>query len=174
MNSLDKLDFIIKSNNTSHNSNNFRDKGYIVSESTFIFATSKKDELSVIHGELNKTSETIFDIIKNNYEKEKIYITAINNLLKQKKYLNLAYELSNDFITEEEFNEELEFNESQYLIKADDKLTNYNKIENLLNIINKINYDFQEDDLMEIFSISNTLIFNHKQINNFSDDKLIR
>lgn len=139
--------------------NSYQNSGYIVNDSSFLFAINKKDQINIIHGKLNNSTETLFSLLKENYDKEKFYVTAIKNLIKQKKYLNLIYELTNNMIDEEEFNNELTNNESNYLIKANEQLNSFNKVRNLLNVINNINEDLSEEDLVEVFSISDPYVF---------------
>lgn len=140
---------------------------------SFVFAIQKQNHFNYIEGELNPFTENIFNILKENSEKEYFYIKAIENLLKQKEYLNLAYQMSHNLITDEEFNNELEQNEDKYLIKIDDNL-DVNRFKLLLKIISKIKYNFSDDDVFEIFSfeINNISSFLNKKP--FEDENCIR
>lgn len=142
----------------------YRNSGYLVSDSSFLFAVNKRNTIEIIHGKLNQTSETLFSLVKDNYEKEKLYITAIKNLLKQKKYSNLIYELTNKLIDENEFSTELSENEDLYLIKVNDNLDSIEKIKTLITVIQNIDTDFNEEDLMEIFSINDSFVLKNLNI----------
>lgn len=149
----------------------YQNSGYLLKDSSFLFAVNNSNKINVIQGSINNTTETLFNLLKENNEREKIYITAIKNLIKQKKYVNLIYELTNDLIDEDEFNFELNENESQYLIKATQKLDSNSKVENLFSVLNRIDESFNEEDLMEVFSISDAfvlknIIFNNTEKNN--------
>lgn len=153
----------------------YQNSGYLLQDSSFLFAVNNRDTINVIEGKLDNTTEMLFNLLKDNHEREKIYVTAIKNLIKQKNYLNLIYELSNDLIDEEEFNDELENNESQYLINVAQNLNSTNKLKNLINVLNNIDENFNEEDLMEVFSISDAFIFKNIMISNnrniFLDDR---
>lgn len=151
----------------------YQNSGYILKDSTFLLAVNKNEQINVIQGNLNNPNEALFSVLKENYEREKIYVTAIKNLLKQKKYTNLVYEFTNNIIDEDEFNNELSENESNYLIRANEQLDSLNKIRTLINVLNNIDENLSEEDLMEIFSISDSFVFrnialtrNSNQINN--------
>lgn len=149
----------------------YQNTGYLLKDSSFLFAVNNSNKINVIQGSINNTTETLFNLLKENNEREKIYITAIKNLIKQKKYVNLIYELTNDLIDEDEFNFELNENESQYLIKATQKLDSNSKVENLFSVLNRIDENFNEEDLMEVFSITDAfvlknIIFNNTEKNN--------
>lgn len=148
-----------KGNTLDSNYETYQNSGYVLSDSSFLFALSKKDNIEIIQGKLNPTTETLFNIVKENYEKEKFYVIAIKNLLKQKKYSNLIYELTNNLINEEEFNFELSENEESYLIKVNNNLDSIEKVKTLLKVIQNINENFNEEDLMEIFSISDSFVY---------------
>ena len=151
----------------------YQNSGYIVNDPSFLFAISKNNQVDVVHGKLNNSTEALFSLLKENYDKERFYVTAIKNLIKQKRYLNLIYELTNNIIDEDEFDDELTKNESNYLIKANENIDSSDKIRNLLNILKSLDEDLSEDDLVEIFSISDSCVFkelalqcNQKQIEN--------
>ena len=133
--------------------------GYKMGTNSFVFAIQKDKGISMVGGSLNPITETFFEILKENSDKENLYVLAIENLLKQKEYLNLYYQASQDLITNEEFNEELERNEHKYLIKINDKIELKN-IRLLSNIVDKIKFDLSEDDLSEIFAVNPILISN--------------
>ncbi|MDP3928536.1 MAG: hypothetical protein Q8R57_05900 [Bacteroidota bacterium] len=136
--------------------------GYLLNDSSFLLAVNYEDKIQVIQGDLYNSTEIIFNTIKEYHEREKIYITAIKNLLKLRRYSNLIYELSNDIISEEEFDNELSDNEEAYLIKVNNHVDSKEKVETLYSVIQNIDEKLTEDDFMEIFSISHTFI--HKNM----------
>ena len=85
--------------------------------------------------------------------KEKLYIKAVNNLRKQKNYLQLIIELESEMITEEEFEEELNANEKRYLIEIEDKEDNLD-LEQIFDIVQNVEGEITESDISELFSIS--------------------
>lgn len=160
-------DFLIEKN-TSEYKNYFEknyNSDYIPATDSFVFAIQKQKSVSFIQGDLNPFTENIFYILKENSEKENLYIRAIENLLKQKEYLNLAYQMSHNLISNEEFHDELENNEDKYLIRVDDTF-DINRFKLLLKIIDKIKYDFSDDDVSEIFSIEANNISAYLNLNN--------
>jgi hypothetical protein len=128
-------------------------------DDSFLFAIQKNNQLNVISGDLNPLTENIFEKLVELNEKEALYISAIENLLKQKEYLNLFYQASQNLISNEEFNEELDKNESKYLIKIQDKI-NLSHFKLIQDIINKLKFELSEDDLSEIFAVNHNAIFN--------------
>lgn len=171
MSKLINNEYLVKES-TYSDFDTYQNSGYLLKDSSFLFAVNNSNKINFIQGSINNTTETLFNLLKENNEREKIYVTAIKNLIKQKKYVNLIYELTNELIDEDEFNFELNENESQYLIKATQKLDSNSKVENLFSVLNRIDENFNEEDLMEVFSISDAfvlknIIFNNTEKNNF-------
>jgi hypothetical protein len=130
----------------------FDNEEYIPANDSFLFAIKTQSKLNILQGEVNHYTENVFQILQENQEKEFFYIKAIKNLIKQKEYLNLLYQVSNELITEEEFSFELDQNEEKYLIDISEKLTT-KKLKLLSNIIDNLNEKLSEDDVSELFSI---------------------
>lgn len=130
------------------------DSDYLVKESENTFYTRSSERGTFFNDNINYD---IIDVISNYANKETFYLKAIKNLIKQKEYINLMYQLSNDLITDEEFSEELDKNENKYLIKIDQELTikNYKSI---VEILYKLKEDFTEDDVAEVFSLKTRFI----------------
>ncbi|WMI66714.1 hypothetical protein RBH94_06005 [Aestuariibaculum sp. YM273] len=149
MSSIDKKYQIVEG--SSFSSSSF-EEDYITPSDSFLFAISKKDEVNLVHGELCSYTEGIFEIMQEFQEREKFYVKAIQNLKKQKEYVNLLYQVSNELISDEEFSTELEENESKYLIKLDNKL-NAKNFFTISKIMNRIGDVLLDDDLSEIFSL---------------------
>jgi len=85
--------------------------------------------------------------------KEDFYILGFKNLLKQKRFLELSLELSDDLITEEEYETEIEENFEKYTIQLNN-LDDINDLKIIEHITNKIGENFSIDEVSEIFSIS--------------------
>jgi hypothetical protein len=171
-------DFMIETDTSQYKKpfeSNFNSE-YVPMSDSFVFAIQKQKNISIIQGELNPFIENFFYILKENFEKENLYIKAIENLLKQKEYLNLVYQASHDLISNEEFNEELENNEDKYLIKIEDDIDK-KRLRLVLKILEKIKYNFSDDDISEIFSIETNNISNFLKLNtnlNIGDENSIR
>jgi len=149
MSNIDKyIPFI---NSTKYTSTQ-EESEYELPQDSFVFAIQKSHHINIIQGDLNGFSENIFDILQENNNKEKFYIKAIKNLLKQKEYINLLYQVSNELISDEEFSNELTENEDKYLINIENSLdrTNFKVISG---IIDNIGNNFTDDDVSEIFSL---------------------
>ncbi|QOW09921.1 hypothetical protein Q73A0000_05870 [Kaistella flava (ex Peng et al. 2021)] len=144
----DIKDFDIVISKTSYSSdNNYLNSGFILPEENDMCFTS------INSFSFNTTEPSSYQLLIGHIERENIYISAIRNLIKQKKYLSLVYELSNDYISEEEFHNELDSKEDEYLIKVEHNHLSHSKIDSFINVLSKIDVDFEEDDLLEIFSI---------------------
>ncbi|GAA4137925.1 hypothetical protein GCM10022216_14490 [Sphingobacterium kyonggiense] len=144
----------------------YKNAGYIINDSSYFLAIHLNNNIEYFQGKITDRSDLTLNIIKDYSIKESFLITAIKNLLKQKRYLNLMYEFSHELIDSEEFNKELEVNESKYLINADFKIKDLEHLSALLKIIDEIDEEFNEEDLTEIFSIENSFV-----IKNFGNSK---
>ncbi len=127
----------------------FESKKYFPENNSCIFAKQYNNVISILQGQ---AVNYLQNILKDYKEKERLYIKAINNLIKQKEYLNLLYQVSNQLITEEEFSQELEENENKYLIHVNEKL-DVKKLELLSEIISNLEEDLSDDDISEIFAV---------------------
>lgn len=140
--------------------NEYLDRGdsrYIIEhDDSFFFAKSNYNKISFNDYIENDFTEFI-DIISKYSNRETLYVKAIKNLLKQKEYVNLMYQLSNELISNEEFNNELDQNEDKYLIKIDQDL-NLDNYKAIVEILENLKQDFTEDDVSEIFSLKTGFI----------------
>jgi len=85
--------------------------------------------------------------------KDQLYITGINNLIKKNNLLQQTIQLAEGFITEEEFEQEIDQNPDQFIISIREP----HGLEELIvlkNIVKKIGKNFSVDEVSEIFSIS--------------------
>ncbi len=85
--------------------------------------------------------------------KEQLYIAGINNLIKKNNLLQQTIQLAEGFITEEEFEQEIDENPDQFIISIREP----HGLEELIvlkNIVKKIGKKFSVDEVSEIFSIS--------------------
>jgi len=128
------------------------DDKYVESDDSMFFSIGINQKFDFFDKLNNQHSENIFELIQEITTKEAFYIKAINNLLRQKEYINLMYQFQTKQISSDEFSDELNTNENKYLIKIDQKLSidNYKVISE---IIKKIDFGFSEDDISEVFSI---------------------
>lgn len=149
MNNIDKY---ILAKTTKTKDISLTRRNYELPQDSFVFAVQKNEDIHLVQGEGNNFTKAFFEIMQENENKEFFYLKAIKNLLKQKEYLNLLYQVSNDLITDEEFNDELENNEDKYLINIDNILdsTNFKVVSKILD---KIGDNFTDDDISEIFSL---------------------
>lgn len=85
-------------------------------------------------------------------KKEDMYLLAISNILKQKDFLSLMYQLGTNQIDDEEFSREIEENENRYLITMNDSKSD-DEMNIILEIINKLGRKFSVEDISEIFSV---------------------
>ena len=82
------MNFIFEEDTKSNKSffENIAIAGYQPIADSFVFAIQKNNNISLYGRLLNPLTESFFEIIKNNTEKENLYISVIENLLKQKEY----------------------------------------------------------------------------------------
>lgn len=121
---------------------------------SFLIATTENNRIDCIQGLLTPKIKSWFFGLSVYEAKEELYVTAIDNLLKKIEYLHLTMQLDQDLITEDEFDEELENNEDNYLIKMN---SNFNDIDFSIvqSIIHKLKRNkFSSDEISEMFSIS--------------------
>lgn len=153
------INFEIEQDTSSNEFDSYKNAGFIVNSNSFLFAIERDNNIECIQGKVDHKVSTVFHIFQEFSEKEKIYVRAIKNLMKQRRYLNLMYEYSHQMINDEEFNKELDQNESKYLIVADEVLDKYSKVKTLAKVIDNIEEDLNEEDLTEIFSVENSFVF---------------
>ncbi len=93
--------------------------------------------------------------------KEKLYVTAINNLMKKNEFLLLCSDLDMKVINEEQFEEELTTNSGKYQIVLDqpfDKETFFA----VNSIIDQLEFgDFNVSDIEELFSIKDKAMYKY-------------
>lgn len=104
-----------------------------------------------ISNEKIKDMANIINNINTTTIKENFYITAIRNLIKKTQFLQLVNQLSENGITEEDFEKELELNSSKYIIETN-YLTNNTDIFILSEIVESIGSELSIDDVAEMFS----------------------
>ncbi|GEM_PF-4640571 len=153
------INFELEQDTSSNEIDSYKNAGFIVNKNSFLFAIERDNNIECIQGKVDNKISTVFHIFHEFSEKEKVYIRAIKNLIKQRRYLHLMYEYSHQMIDDEEFNNELENNESKYLIVADEVLDRVSKVKTLAKVIENIAEDLDEEDLTEIFSVENSFVF---------------
>lgn len=122
---------------------------------------------------LKKQSQLIEQYQMSN-EKEQLLIQAIKNLIIKNNYLQLLLELSDNNITEEEFNKELDQHSEKYFIDVKNEL-NEKTLLIILDIFKQLGNDFYINDITDLFSINtdniNISSTNKKQINQIINNK---
>jgi hypothetical protein len=103
-------------------------------------------------GNTSFSNSIFFQMLEFKTKKEFLYLTAIDNLLKKTDFLQLTMQLDNDLISNEEFEEELDKNESRYLIKTNQEFDSYDFII-VRQILSDLNRNFTHTDASELFSI---------------------
>jgi len=94
-----------------------------------------------------------FNSISNyNNKKEDFYITAIRNLRKKIRFMNLNFDYQNDDITEQEFEQELKDNQSKYFVNIS-LLKDEVDLSIIREIVGKIDDNLTINDISDIFSI---------------------
>jgi len=93
-------------------------------------------------------------------KRETLYITAIKNLIKQKEFLSLMYQVSSNQISDDEFNRELESNESKYLVHISDKADNFN-FQALFDVVVNLGIELTLDEVSEMFGIDQSILEEH-------------
>jgi len=84
--------------------------------------------------------------------KEMFYSEAINNLLKKSKFLQLYIQLIEEQITDEEYEQELNENSSEYFINMKEINSNI-EFSALFSVLQNLRKDLAADDISEIFGI---------------------
>lgn len=79
-------------------------------------------------------------------------IVAIRNLLKKNEFLQLSLQLSEELITESEFEAEIDQNPDKYIIQMNN-IDDHVHLKVISNILTKIGKTFDVDEVSELFSI---------------------
>ena len=87
--------------------------------------------------------------------KEQLYVQALRNLFRKLDFIELNQSLEMDDISEEQYNRELEVNESNYLIPAPIDKPSVQQIIQITDIVRKIGREskISVDEVSEIFSL---------------------
>lgn len=111
---------------------------------------SYSDEIKVTlsRTKIHKVEENFRKIVAEIHELE---LRAIKNLYKMLNLSKLNHELIGEFITEEEFFNEVESNEDKYVINLD-KLRDEDKVKQMNFILELTKMDVTVDEASEIFS----------------------
>ena len=118
----------------------------------YLLETLQNGRITLIRGYLNSGINNVFDLLKENDQKEFLYIKAVDNLFKKNDFLQLTIQLDQDLITDEEFQQELDINEDKYLIKMTDNINNWD-LALVAQILPKLKREFTADEVSELFSI---------------------
>lgn len=88
--------------------------------------------------------------IQHSIQKEMYYVKAIKNLIKKNNFLDLSLQLAEDQITEEEYEEEIDNFPEKYIIDVN-CLSGTNELLAIVDIVKKIDLNFYNDEVAEIF-----------------------
>lgn len=103
---------------------------------------------------IDKIKKTIINLSSRHKIKEDMYIIAIKNLIKKNNYLQLSLQLSEDIITEDEFEKEVTTNSGKYVIKIDNKDITFIHLDVIQTILKDVdNKGMTLHDVSEMFSI---------------------
>lgn len=114
------------------------------SEEKFVTFTFAKEEMDNLIGRMQFQNRV-------SYIGAELCITAIKNLVKKNDFLQLSLQLSEKLITEEQFDQEIETNPDQYIIKLSNQVEPKD-LHIISNIIRKIGKKFTTDEVAELFS----------------------
>jgi hypothetical protein len=103
---------------------------------------------------INQTLEHMDGYISNNLNavKEGFYIDGIKNLRKKVNFLQLNFHLQSGFITEAEFESEVNANPNKYIIDVR-MLDNPIEFKILQEVVSTIDSTLTYDEVLEIFSV---------------------
>lgn len=136
----------IKNENDSLNSIRFQ---------AFDLISKNEDQIITLYfhnSEIQKLYELTQGKIRYAALKEELCLVAIKNLFKKAEFLQLSLQLSENLITEDEFENEISVNPEKYVIDIKES-ENPEYIEIIKNIIIKIGKVFTIDEVSELFSI---------------------
>lgn len=118
----------------------------------YLLSVLRNGTVNSLTGYLHSSITTFYDLINHHNKKEKLFLTAVDNLIKKNDFLQLTIQLDQELISDEEFQEEIENNEQKYLIIMN---VNYNENDFKLaaEILPKLGRNFSVDEVSELFSI---------------------
>jgi len=118
----------------------------------YLLQTLQSGTYTKIRGYLHSGINDVFDLLKENSQKEVLYLRAVDNLIKKNDFLQLTVQLDTELITDDEFQHELEKNEDKYLIKMSED-ENQEHLSLIAQILPKLKREFTADEVSELFSI---------------------
>jgi hypothetical protein len=115
------------------------------------FPISRSDKSILIT--INTTESKLRRFVNYFQKKEEFYIKALNGLLIQNNFLDLALQLEEGYITEEAYNNEIDNNSEKYVVNTD-ILDNPNDIFIIKDIVKKLGVDLTIEEIAELFSLN--------------------
>lgn len=115
------------------------------------FPISRSDKSIIIT--INTTESKLRRFVNYFQKKEEFYIKALNGLLIQNNFLDLALQLEEGYITEEAYNNEIDNNSEKYVVNTD-ILDNPNDIFIIKDIVKKLGVDLTNEEIAELFSLN--------------------
>ena len=131
----------------------------------YLFVIGEGKRMRWISGKSNSHIRDVYCILENFQTKEALLLKAVENLIKKSEFLQLSMQMESNYISEDDFFQELEDNESKYLISIDEEFKPEN-FKFISHIMSKLGRDFSSDEISEIFSVSLDLV------NDYIDDYL--
>ncbi len=99
--------------------------------------------------------------LKKNYlRKVELLSLALKNSIRKNEFLQLSLELANKFITEKEYDAEIENNHTKYVIPIDNS-NNESDFKIIYSILEKLNIEITIDEVAELFSIEYDSLYQH-------------
>jgi len=105
-----------------------------------------------IYIEIETTAPQLRRFVDFYQKKEFFYIKALKNLIIQNNFLELALQLEEGHITEEEYDEEIDAHPEKYVVNVD-CLENPDDLAIIKDIIKKMGVEYTRDEVEELFSI---------------------
>lgn len=117
-----------------------------------LFSISNLDEEKPVTFELTTTKSRLRRFIDYYNKKENLYIKAIKNLLIQNNFLELALQLEEGYISEEEYNRKIEKYPGKYVVQVDN-LDEPNDVKVIQDIMKKMGNKYSVEEVAELFSL---------------------
>lgn len=122
---------------------------------SFLDEDINDDENRFLKYTLNTTTKEVKQFkksIDSIYTERKLLYEVIRNYIKKTNFLQLAIELSEDFISEEEYEKEIEEHPEKYIVNIQ-SMENIDDIYIISNIIKNIGVNYSIDEVTEMFAL---------------------
>ncbi|MFW6047262.1 MAG: hypothetical protein ACOCP4_05710 [Candidatus Woesearchaeota archaeon] len=116
------------------------------------FEISDTESSDRIYIKIETTKPQLKGFVDFYQKKELFYIKALKNLIIQNNFLELALQLEEGHITEEEYDKEIDAHPEKYVVYMD-YLENQKDLGIIKSIIKKVGGEYTRDEVEELFSI---------------------